>query len=745
MFRQSARARAFCQLSVRNVLSFSDQIKARVSLSILANFGTTGSSTQGVPVKRRRASKAMPSSCWKLVRASNRSMASAMASTPKRKVWIRGPGLNSKTQPTRALEFLGEGFENMKIEVTVDRMRPGGALYVILQDGYKLWVEPQFVTQPDTQGEEQHQGEGDPCEERGDLGSDWEKEDDDPEHHKEVGGSSIKHRRGSSAQEWTSCTILQDQRHKEGHHRVSQGQVKGIDAVERNHIWPYFWRFLPVQELDEGIAMMEQKGKSLWPGFTLNRDLFCKWMGLWFRMCGDQLKGQDDYWEAHMDEPYGETMSKNTFKRIKQVLSFPVYEDDAPEKVREMGDGPDRHQWIRKWLHKCNEAWKSAWDASTYPTIDETVVEWTGTGTAHLTYLPRKPKPLGVMLKVTCCGMSGVLLHAELVEGAKVDCKKEGYAEFKATTACSLRLVKAWWGTGRVVIGDAWFGSVRTVEELREVGLYAIMCVKQGSAGYPKGLMRESLRRRGDQRFFRADTIFNDGSILPVWAGGHMDKQPLMLCATTGTSLPGETKIRYRSKLVEGNVDKVRYELEQPAMHATYRKYAPAVDQFNKLSMQPGTLTDVWETMCEWHRLFAATLAMTESNAQRAYETTTGAHLTKQQWFNALAQACKHNPFALARPRTVAPSQGHTALVKAKQGVCWFKDCKKKTNWKCTCHRAFCGNTTRANKRPAGEMGAAPVKEPPRRCWSRHLSMVQAGHPDHVGAPTVRSGPRPEC
>ncbi|NBX97284.1 hypothetical protein EBQ81_00260, partial [bacterium] len=357
---------------------------------------------------------------------------------------------------------------------------------------------------------------------------------------------------------------------------VHKGKPKGIDGVDKDSIWTYFWAMLPVVQLDAAIAIMEEKGRGIWPDFRLCRDLFLKWMGCWFKMLGDKKRRQEDYFTPSETTILSEVMSWDTFRKIKRVLAFPTYDDSAPEKLADMGPGPDNMRFIRRWLHACNDQWKTSWEAGTYLVVDETMVAWSGTGTAHLTYIPRKPSPLGIMVKVTCCGSSGVLLHAELVEGAVVDHNKEWYSEYKATTACTLRLTKQWHGTGRVVVGDAWFGSVRTVEELRNRGLYAVMCVKQGCSGYPRAELRASLRRRGDQRFYEKDIWLAQGPV-PMWAGGHQDKQPLLLCATTGTSLPGEKKVRYRSRLENGNIVKVRYELEQPDMHATYRKYAPAV------------------------------------------------------------------------------------------------------------------------------------------------------------------------
>jgi len=602
--------------------------------------------------------------------ASQQGMASAMAGVPKRKVWIRGAGLNSETQPTRAFEFLGPDFENARVQVTVDRMRPGGSLYVIMEGGYKFWVHPKWVTHPDPEVQELENdvvqgGEGD-----AELGSDVEAEDVAPEAEGEEEGSGTLRERAARAQGWVPCTVHKDQRTKEGYLTTQKGCIKGIDGVDRDLPWTYFWRMMPVAELDAGIAIMQEKGKQLWPTFTLSRDLFLKWLGVWFRMCADKHKSQEEHWDALVEEPYGEVMGWDTFRKIKRVLTFPVYEETAEEKVSDMGEGPDSMGWIRRWIHARNKQWQAAWEPSTYLTVDETMIFWTGTGTAHLTYIPRKPSPLGIMLKTTCCGVSGVMVHMELVEGATVDSKKWGHNKFKATTACTLRLVRPWWGTGRVVIGDAWFGSLRTVEELREVGLYSIMCVKQGSAGYPKQVLRECMRERGEQRFFVAYTTFTDGGVLPVWAGGHMDKQPLMLCASTGTSLPGPKKVRYRSKLHAGSIVRTRYELEQPSMHATYRAYAPAVDQFNKLALQPGTLTDIWQTKDTFVRMWAATLSFIESNAQLAYHqgNTQGLHMTKGQWYKALAHSCIQNPFSLVVSRGVGLAPGHACMPKVQAG-----------------------------------------------------------------------------
>lgn len=198
------------------------------------------------------------------------------------------------------------------------------------------------------------------------------------------------------------------------------------------------------------------------------------------------------------------------------------------------------------------------------------------------------------MVKVTCDSKTGILLFAELVEVAAVDGKKEFVVEYKATTACTLSIRKNYWGIGRIVIGDAWFGSIRTVEELRDRTLFAIMCVKQGSAGFPKQILKEQMKERGNTAFYKAATIFDDDVERDVFTGAHMDKQPLYLAATRGNSFPGEKKMRYGSRLVGGRVVKQRYELDQPNMLALYRRHFNAVDLFNGCALQSNTLPDMW-------------------------------------------------------------------------------------------------------------------------------------------------------
>jgi hypothetical protein len=104
-----------------------------------------------------------------------------------------------------------------------------------------------------------------------------------------------------------------------------------------------------------------------------------------------------------------------------------------------------------------------------------------------------------------------------------------------------------------------------------------------------------------------------------VFAEGHMDKAPLAVVASCSTSLYGGTKIRFRSKLVDGNLRRVQCLLDQSAMHALYRNHFNAVDVMNRQSQGPGCLTNAWATYNVRHRLFAASMSACFTNAYQAW------------------------------------------------------------------------------------------------------------------------------
>lgn len=134
---------------------------------------------------------------------------------------------------------------------------------------------------------------------------------------------------------------------------------------------------------------------------------------------------------------------------------------------------------IREFFELCVSKWQAAYNPGTVLTADESMVFWVGTGSAHLTYLPRKPTPLGIMLKTICDASSGVMLGAEICESKEAMSDKKWVKQWGATTATTMRLVEPHAGKGRILIADSWFGSTRTAYALRkELATFCICNVK---------------------------------------------------------------------------------------------------------------------------------------------------------------------------------------------------------------------------------------------------------------------------
>ena len=72
------------------------------------------------------------------------------------------------------------------------------------------------------------------------------------------------------------------------------------------------------------------------------------------------------------------------------------------------------------------------------------------------------------------------------MKGKKPCPKKRWHSSLGATTATPLRLTEPWHGSGRIVVGDSWFGSVKTALNLRKNGLHFIGQVKTAHKKFPK-------------------------------------------------------------------------------------------------------------------------------------------------------------------------------------------------------------------------------------------------------------------
>lgn len=95
---------------------------------------------------------------------------------------------------------------------------------------------------------------------------------------------------------------------------------------------------------------------------------------------------------------------------------------------------------VMPFIEACTAAWQAAFSPSWLLCIDESMVQWKGLGSAHLTFIKRKPTPLGLLWRTLTCGISGILLDMEPQDAARIMDDKPFTKEWGKHTAVTLRL-----------------------------------------------------------------------------------------------------------------------------------------------------------------------------------------------------------------------------------------------------------------------------------------------------------------
>ena len=100
--------------------------------------------------------------------------------------------------------------------------------------------------------------------------------------------------------------------------------------------------------------------------------------------------------------------------------------------------------------------------------------------------MKRKPQSIGNEIKDVADTRSCIAVKLKLYEGKETMKEKEHVSNYGAKCATTLRLTTDFHGTGRIVIADTWFDSVKMALALKQSGLYSIMIVKTAHKRFPR-------------------------------------------------------------------------------------------------------------------------------------------------------------------------------------------------------------------------------------------------------------------
>ena len=175
------------------------------------------------------------------------------------------------------------------------------------------------------------------------------------------------------------------------------------------------------------------------------------------------------------------------FKNLMRAFCLPTYDQIE-----------DPFSPIRRFVDR----WNSKMAATLIPgpiiCVDESMGLWVGRrnkegavnrlGMPGWQFVGRKPTNKGREMFTTACCDTGIVIFVELHEGAVRMSRKEFVAEWGKNPSKAMRCVKPWFGSGRLVIIDSGFASVKCAHGMAEHGMYVVGNVKSASAGFPKAV-----------------------------------------------------------------------------------------------------------------------------------------------------------------------------------------------------------------------------------------------------------------
>jgi hypothetical protein len=187
---------------------------------------------------------------------------------------------------------------------------------------------------------------------------------------------------------------------------------------------------------------------------------------------GAQFKAETDLWgtwpKGMMPAPdFGRVLSRDRFKKIVRYWSRGLQSERDNLKNRPWAQ-------VDRWVKGFNASRLREICPGSSLTPDEMMLEWKGKsgngGLPHLSFIKRKPQPLGTELKIVCEGTFGICVFIEIQKGNIRMARKKWARTYGATTGCTLRLLDALQISElgdpnpkkRCVYADSWFASFKT-------------------------------------------------------------------------------------------------------------------------------------------------------------------------------------------------------------------------------------------------------------------------------------------
>ena len=200
----------------------------------------------------------------------------------------------------------------------------------------------------------------------------------------------------------------------------------------------YNWKLITQREfvtfwgLIIGASQFHQKGKCMWTNSARR---------------GIRDPPRFDCW-----------MKQWRFNEIRNLLKY------AKADLSKVPSDP--WAWFRRAVDDFNLSRKAVLQHGLVVTLDESMSAWKPRadkfgGLPNISFIMRKPKPLGTEFKAACDATTGIMMHLEIQEGRDAMRQKTHAADLGVTSACVQRIATEACAPGSTICGDSWFSSVK--------------------------------------------------------------------------------------------------------------------------------------------------------------------------------------------------------------------------------------------------------------------------------------------
>ena len=471
---------------------------------------------------------------------------------------------------------------------------------------------------------------------------DYEEEDEEEEE-EQLDNKKTKEKKEEERKTW-----------KKGNRRVDPRAdvfVQGAKLLDPNSdLWnvksfvEHFVAFLPVQYIKEEMLPVTNKWAKENGIQPFTYEEFFRVLGIFYMMEVVELPERRMYWM---------TEGEGFFPGLGFGRAMPVHRFEEFLNLWQFSSSDDMNQQVLDFIDAVNNHLKTVMRAGEVLCVDESMLKSYHRGLNGKMKIIRKPRPIGNELKTVSDASTHIVLHMELHEPKEDMADKEFVQEYGATTACCLRITEHWKGSGRIVVGDSWFGSVKTCLKLYNVnGLYSNMLVKTAHKRYPRFMLRETKLERGEWTSAVAEI---DG--LKIMATRFLDLKEKMFISSCSTDLSGPAR-------------KTKYHglVPRPQVAFDYLSTSASIDIHNHFRTGSTGLEDAWQTKNAHVRQVAGVLGFLFTNAYMAYRHFRNSTMKHSDFKVKLANALmgyimeQHRTLRLSN-NNVAPAEEADAKV----------------------------------------------------------------------------------